>query len=272
LKLSQIPQKCQKKPDFVWFFFCFWKKAKHVQKQIFTSGFKKPNWHPCYSVCTTLNCTSATSYSCDATTTLFLIAQQWTTSDATTINIYCSANCTQPPVQLTGLLAVWMRHGDPKCHDASTYWSKKSFPSKTRNLHGTLEIHRTPPHVLWNPAPDLGAERPPTMLFSHMCDMRVPLTNFYQGKFFVDPIGSISLEYYLILLRNTYHPIDSHISRSFFHGIWPVFCLRLIRATYPEGQTFRMSHHRISVIQSNRKCHLAMGECRALSFLCKNST
>jgi len=33
-----------------------------------------------------------------------------------------------------------------------------------------------------------------------------------------------------------------------------------------------MSHHRISVIKSNRKCHLAMGESRALSFLCQNST
>jgi len=33
-----------------------------------------------------------------------------------------------------------------------------------------------------------------------------------------------------------------------------------MRATYPEGQSFRMSYHQISVIQSNRKCHLAMGE------------
>jgi len=55
------------------------------------------------------------------------------------------------------------------------------------------------------------------MLFSHMCDMRVPLTNFYRGKFFVDPIGGISLEYYLILRRNTYYPIYSLISRSFFY-------------------------------------------------------
>jgi len=23
-------------------------------------------------------------------------------------------------------------------------------------------------------------------------------------------------------------------------GIWPIFCLRLIRTTYPEGQSFRM--------------------------------
>jgi len=58
--------------------------------------------------------------------------------------------------------------------------------------------------------------------------------------------------------------IYSLISRTFLPGIWAVFCLRLIRATYPEGQSFRMSYHRISVIQSNRKCHLAMGETRAL--------
>jgi len=59
--------------------------------------------------------------------------------------------------------------------------------------------------------------------------------------------------------------IYSLISRTFLPGIWPVFCLRLIRATYPEGQSFCMSYHRISVIQSNRKCHLAMGESTALS-------
>jgi len=28
------------------------------------------------------------------------------------ILLSCSAICTQPPVQLTGLLGVWMRHGD----------------------------------------------------------------------------------------------------------------------------------------------------------------
>jgi len=32
-----------------------------------------------------------------------------------------------------------------------------------------------------------------------------------------------------------------------------------------------MSYHRISVIQSNRECHLAMGESRALSRPCQNS-
>ena len=58
--------------------------------------------------------------------------------------------------------------------------------------------------------------------------------------------------------------IYSLISRNFYPGILEVFCLRLIRATHPEGQSFRMSYHRISVIQSNRKCHLAMGETRAL--------
>jgi len=85
-----------------------------------------------------------------------------------------------------------------------------------------------------------------------MCDMRVPLTNFCRGKIFVDPIVNISLEYYLILRRNTYYPIYSLISRSLLLGIRPVFCLRLMRATYPEGQCFHMNHHRISVIQSSR--------------------
>jgi len=113
---------------------------------------------------------------------------------------------------------------------------------------------------------------PPTMSLSHMCDMRVPLTNMCRRELFVDPIGSILLEYYLILQRNTYYPIHSLINRSFLNGIWPVFCLWLIRATYPDGQSFCMSHHRISVIQLNRKCHLAIGEGRALSFLCQNST
>jgi len=69
-------------------------------------------------------------------------------------------------------------------------------------------------------------------------------------------------------IRSNYR-IYSLTSRTFLPGIWPVFCLRLIHATYPEGQSFRMSYHRISVIQSNRKCHLAMGESRALSCLSK---
>jgi len=34
--------------------------------------------------------------------------------------------------------------------------------------------------------------------------------------------------------------IYSLISRTFLPGIWPVFCLRLIPATYPAGQSFRM--------------------------------
>ena len=32
------------------------------------------------------------------------------------------------------------------------------------------------------------------------------------------------------------------LAALFLPGIWPVFCLRLIRATYPEGQSFRMSY------------------------------
>jgi len=62
----------------------------------------------------------------------------------------------------------------------------------------------------------------------------------------------------------TSYRVYSLISRIFLPAIWPVFCLRLLRATYPERQSFRMSYHLISVIRSNRKCHLAMGESRAL--------
>ena len=51
---------------------------------------------PMYS---TVNCASATSYNYDATITLFLIAQQWTTRDATTLNISFSAICTQQGCQ-----------------------------------------------------------------------------------------------------------------------------------------------------------------------------
>jgi len=50
-----------------------------------------------------VNCSSATSYNYDAKTMFFLIAQR---SDATTLNISCSAICTQPPAQLTGLLGL----------------------------------------------------------------------------------------------------------------------------------------------------------------------
>ena len=35
--------------------------------------------------------------------------------------------------------------------------------------------------------------------------------------------------------------IYSLISCTFLPGTWPEFFLRLIRATYPEGQSFRMS-------------------------------
>jgi len=59
-----------------------------------------------------VNCTSATWYDYDETITFFSIAQLWT-SDTTTISIYFSAIiCTQPPAQQTGLLGIWMQHGD----------------------------------------------------------------------------------------------------------------------------------------------------------------
>jgi len=61
----------------------------------------------------------------------------------------------------------------------------------------------------------------------------------------------------LVLFHHEMYRIYSLISCTFLPGMWPVFCLRLICATYPEGQSFRMSYHRISIIQSNRKCHSA---------------
>jgi len=39
------------------------------------------------------------------------------------------------------------------------------------------------------------------------------------------------------LEQRTYR-MYSLISRTFLPGIWPIFCLRLIRATHPEGQSF----------------------------------
>ena len=98
---------------------------------------------PLYS---TVNCTSATSYSCDTTITFSLTAQQWTTSDATATNI------SFPYLHSTFCIANWptwslnATRWSKKFHnDASTHWSKKSFPLKNKNPHGT------PLHVLWNP-------------------------------------------------------------------------------------------------------------------------
>ena len=85
----------------------FWTKClKFVPKRVNLTSLT-----PMYS---TVNCTSATSYNYDATITFFVVAQHWTTSDAPTIDISCSTICIQPPVQLTGLLGVWMQHGDLK--------------------------------------------------------------------------------------------------------------------------------------------------------------
>ena len=83
-----------------------------------------------------MNCTSAKPYNCDATITFFLTEQQWT-SDATTINVSFSANkCTQPPVHVNGLLAIWMKHGDLKTFIMTHQHTeaRNHFPSKTRNL------------------------------------------------------------------------------------------------------------------------------------------
>jgi len=70
-------------------------------------------------------------------------AQLWTTNNAATLNIYCSAICTQTPVKLTSLLGVWKWHGDLKnSQDASTHWSKKLISPKKR---GSL----TEPHYMF---------------------------------------------------------------------------------------------------------------------------
>ena len=51
------------------------------------------------------------------------------------------------------------------------------------------------------------------------------------------------------------------LAALFLPGIWPVFCLRLIHATYPEGQKFS---HELSPNFSHpiepQICHLVMGE------------
>jgi len=65
-------------------------------------------------------------------------------------------------------------------------------------------------------------------------------------RFWYDKLGVFVNTYRIYLLRL--------LAALFLPGIWPVFCLRLIRAIYPEGQSFRMTYHQISVIQSNCKC------------------
>jgi len=64
------------------------------------------------AMCSAVNCAWATSYNYNATITFFLIAQ-WT-SDTKTLNVSCATICNQPPVQVTGLLGVWMQRGDLK--------------------------------------------------------------------------------------------------------------------------------------------------------------
>jgi len=77
-----------------------------------------------------VNCTSATSYNCDATITFFLFRYLHSTSCITYWPTW-SLNAAQ-----------WSKQFH---NDASTYWSKNHFPWKTRNSHGT------PLHVLRSP-------------------------------------------------------------------------------------------------------------------------
>jgi len=112
----------------VFFFFLnktCWKTD--VEKQIFTSNMlknrfshlasKKPICHPCYSVCTTVNCTSATSYSCDATTTFFL---NWITVNNKWLNNY--KHFLFRYLHSTSSTTNW-----PTCSLNAARWSKMSW-------------------------------------------------------------------------------------------------------------------------------------------------
>jgi len=86
------------------------------------------------------------------------IAQQCT-SDATTPGIFCSAICTQPPVQVTAYLGSECSTAILKFHnDASIYWSKEWFPLKneepSRNpttcFCGTLGFRGNPVEEHWS--------------------------------------------------------------------------------------------------------------------------
>jgi len=104
--------------------------------------------NPC-STQSTVNCTSAISYNCDATITFFCTTMnnRWRTNYQ-----YFFFGCTQPPVQLTGLLGVWMRYGDLKIFIMTHQHTeaRNNFPWKTKNPHGTLKTHGTSRHVLRN--------------------------------------------------------------------------------------------------------------------------
>jgi len=91
----------------------FWGQQVLFGTTFLKFGPKRVNLTSLTPMYSTVNCTSATSYDYDATITFLVVAQQWTI-DAPTIDISCSATSTQPPVQPTGLLGVWMEHGDVK--------------------------------------------------------------------------------------------------------------------------------------------------------------
>ena len=89
-------------------------------------GSQNSGWEP--QLYSTVNCTSATSHNCDATITFFLIAQQWTTSDATiTINISFFAlwNCKKCDINKACVLR----------------WQWLTVHFKTENLYHCLAPH-----------------------------------------------------------------------------------------------------------------------------------
>ena len=142
-------------------------KNQQIQKNKPKFAGKPQGWQHCCKSSrrasfSTVNYTSVTSYNCHATITFFSIAQQWTTSDATTINIsFLAINCTQPPVQLTGLLGVWMRHGDLKIFMMTHQHTeaRNNFPWKNEEplkltwphymFCGTLAYHGIPVEEYW---------------------------------------------------------------------------------------------------------------------------
>ena len=111
----------------------FWGQQVLCGTKFLTFDPKKINLATQTPMYSPVNCTSATSYNYDATITFFVIAQQWT-SDLSTINISCSAICTQPCITNWPTWSPNAARWSKKVHtDASTYWSEKSFPLKMRN-------------------------------------------------------------------------------------------------------------------------------------------
>jgi len=66
---------------------------------------------------------------------------------------FSAINCSQPPVQLSGQLGIWMQHGDLKIFIMTHQHTevRNNFPlKKTTNPHGILKPRVTTLHVLRN--------------------------------------------------------------------------------------------------------------------------